>query len=110
MGKVKFFKPSQQAAAFRRLLEQGLIIDLKAEKDFKVNIIEKIDGLDDFQKLKLCVAEDDRVKSLKMQKNDSMRSLHSHNSIENKSNLSSLSKKNNLRSEQSIPNLPQKKK
>ena len=37
----------------------------KAEKDFKVNIIEKIDGLDDFQKLKLCVAEDDRVKSLK---------------------------------------------
>lgn len=37
----------------------------KAEKDFKVNILEKIDGLDDFQKLKLCVAEDGRIKSLK---------------------------------------------
>ena len=37
----------------------------KAEKDFKVNILEKIDGLDDFQKLKLCVAEDDRIRLLK---------------------------------------------
>ena len=37
----------------------------KAEKDFKVNILEKIDGLDDFRKLKLCVAEDGRIKSLK---------------------------------------------
>lgn len=40
----------------------------KAEKEFKMNIIDKIDdGLSDFQKLKIYVNEDERIKSLKKQ-------------------------------------------
>ncbi len=37
----------------------------KAEKDFKINILDRIEGLEDFQKLKLCVAEDEKIKILK---------------------------------------------
>ena len=39
----------------------------KAEKDFNDNILNEIDGLDDFEKLKLCVAEKERNKALKKQ-------------------------------------------
>ena len=40
----------------------------KAEKDFKINIIDKIDdSLSDFQKLKIYVNEDERIKLLKKQ-------------------------------------------
>ncbi|AQS94032.1 hypothetical protein BXQ17_08120 [Polaribacter sp. BM10] len=49
----------------------------KAEKDFKVNILEKTDGLEDFQKLKLCVAEDDRIRLLK---NEDKHPYYIHNS------------------------------
>lgn len=37
----------------------------KAEKDFKINILDKIEGLENFQKLKLCVEEDEKIKILK---------------------------------------------
>ncbi len=39
----------------------------KAEKDFNDNILNEIDGLDDFEKLKLCVAENEKNKALKKQ-------------------------------------------
>jgi hypothetical protein len=40
----------------------------KAEKEFKINIIDRVDdGLSDFQKLKIYVNEDERIKLLKKQ-------------------------------------------
>ncbi|UNY99855.1 hypothetical protein MQE36_05780 [Zhouia spongiae] len=38
-----------------------------AELDFKANVKDKIKGLDDFQKLSLCLVEDERIKKLKQE-------------------------------------------